>query len=236
MSFPHTVVEYVVPAFVGAGGVPHMIVNGQAITQQGMTVDWSREKELPTMQTASGLSIVHHLPESALAPTTTHGWDFSGSVVQPSENTRDALDLAEALSPAGLLRLWADAPSLEIWLSDGATLALVASRPFGWATMAAHGVTSSSRPARAWTGNMAPANALTVVYEGSPTAGQILIPDGTDGTLITLGAAPAAGVPVIVQAHFLRRGVFSVEHSRESLAGYEISFDFEELVPERTFS
>lgn len=234
-TFPHTVVEFTQPAFVG-GTVPHLIVNGAPITQQGLEIDWSREKELPVMTTLSGLSIVHHLPESALQPTTVHGWEFSGTVGQPSENTRNALDFAEAMTAAGLLSLWCDAPSQEIWLSDGATATLTTSRAFGWATAAPHGVTSANRPARAWYGSVAAANEQTVVYSGTPSAGEVLIPDTTDGTSITLGTVPAAGTAIIVSAHWLRGGVFTVEHSRSSLATYEISFDFSELVPERAFS
>lgn len=235
-TFPRTVVEFVSPPFVGPV-VPHMIVNGQAITQQGLEIEWSREPEVPTMTTASGLSIFHHLPESPLAPITTSPRGVSGTVSQPSENTRDALDLAEALSRGGFLSVWFDLPALEVWISDGATPALVTSRPFGWATALPHGVTSANRPARAWTTNTAPASALTVVYGGAPAAGEILIPDTGDGTAVTLGSAPAAGTLIIVQSTWLYRGKFDVSpHERGSLAEYEISFDFEEIVPERSFS
>ena len=65
MTFPRTVVEFVSPPFVGPT-VPHVIVNGQAITQQGLEIEWSVEPTLAEMLTVSGLSILHHLPESAL--------------------------------------------------------------------------------------------------------------------------------------------------------------------------
>lgn len=233
-TFPHSVVEFTQPAFVG-GVVPHMVINGQAITQQGLEIDWSVEPELPQMVTLSGLSIPHYLPESTLAPTTTDRLEVSGTVSQPSENTRNALDLAAKLTRSAQLTLWFDFPAVEIWISDGATTTLTTSRAFPWATLAPLGVTSSNRPARAFTGNMAPASELTVIYAGSPGASEVLIDDTVDGTSVVLGAAPAAGTLIIVQAHWLRNGAFTVDHSRESLATYEIGFDFEEFVPERSF-
>lgn len=235
-TYPLAVTEWTQPAFVGIDGLPLIVVNGVGITQAGMEVSWSVEPELPEMLTASGLSIAHYLPESPLAPTTTSRLSVSGTVVQPSDITRDVLDLAAATTRAALLSVWFDFSTIEIWISDGSTTTLTTSRAFPWASLAALGVTSANRPARAYLTNTAAANELTVVYSGTPSAGEVLIDDTVDGTSVTLGAAPSAGTPILVQAHWLRSGRFEVEHSRTGLAEYEISFDFEELVPERSFT
>lgn len=71
---------------------------------------------------------------------------------------------------------------------------------------------------------------------GSWAARRQRIPTGGRRVPKRRGApCPAAGTLVIVQAYFLRSGAFEVGHQRQTLAGYEIPFEFEEFVPERSF-
>lgn len=142
---------------------------------QGVVVTASTGEHVPHVQTA--------IPA---APLTIYRTEIEFSWQQVAEGARERMMIIPGLSRLGLLEIYLDVTTVDLWIGDGVRTTFTMSKRTAYGTTQ---LAFAARPARCRV-TTAGVEVELIAVEGSPSPGEFQLSQTTDSKVIVLGSAP----------------------------------------------